>query len=120
MTGDDTLADLADAVAAYQAAQLDAAAAVESRRAAHRTHVDTIPLVGRVRVGAGDERTRKAHHLACQQVVSAELVVSRAAGAVVGAAVEHLACVAPGATPTGSGGAHGASGSNPATSGGDR
>lgn len=112
MTGDDTLTDLADAVAGYQAARLEVAAAVENRKAAHRTHVETIPLVGRVRVGLGDDRTRKAHHLACQQVVSAELVLSRAAGAVVAAAVEHVACVAPGATPTGSGGAHGASGSN--------
>lgn len=113
MTGDDTMADLAEVVAAYLAAEADLTVAEEARSAAHLAHVATIPMEGRLRVGAGDDRTRLAHHAACTRVVAAQLEVTRAERAVVSAAVEHVAVSAPTPAPTAPDAAHGASGSNP-------
>jgi len=107
------LEDLADAVDSFQAAELEVKAATENRAAAHRTHVDTIPVSGRVRVGTGDERTRKAHHAACQEVVRVQLVRDRTAGAVVDAAVALVAGLVPGATTTDPDAADSVSESNP-------
>lgn len=107
------LENLTEAVAAFHAAELEVKTATENRAAAHRTHVDTIPVSGRVRVGTGDERTRKAHHAACQEVVRVQLVRDRAAGAVVDAAVALAAGLVPGATTTDTDAADGVSGSNP-------
>lgn len=108
-----TFEDLAEAVSCWEAAELEVASAVENRVAAHRTHVDTIPLVGRLHVGSGSDRTRKAHHAACQEVVRVQIIRDRLARAVVVAAAAHVAESAPGATATGPGAAQSVSESNP-------
>lgn len=107
------LEDLGSAVEVYLAAQAELEAAEGHRSAAHRAHVATIPMVGRVRVGKGDDRTRKAHHEACSKVVTAQLQVTRAGVAVVAAAVALT--TDPAVSPTGNApdAAHGVSESNP-------
>lgn len=107
------LEDLAASVAAFHAAELEVQASTNNRADAHRAHVATIPLNGRVRLGAGDERTRKAHHAACSEVVRVQILRDRAAGAVVDAAVALAAGLAPGATTTDLDAADSVSGSNP-------
>lgn len=112
--GADTWSPLVLAVAEYQAAEVKVATAEEARGAAYRSHVATIPVVGRVRLGAGDDRTRRAHHAACQRVVSTQIVRDRLARAVVAAAVDHVARCVPWVTSPGSDAAHSVSGSDPA------
>lgn len=75
------------AAAAYRQA-LDALHRAEHARAvAHAAHLDTVPLLGRVRVGAGSDATRKAHYSACTTTAEAARAVEHARGLLVDAAL---------------------------------
>ncbi len=79
---------LADARAAYRQALAELEAAVADRAATHTAHLATVPLVGRLRLGNGSERTRKAHHAACEAVAATRAQLHTARDELVAAALE--------------------------------
>lgn len=76
------------AAANYRHARLALDEAEQNRAIAHATHVATMPLVGRLHLGNGSERTRKAHHAACDAAVTARRAFEQARDELVAAALE--------------------------------
>ena len=76
------------AAANYRHARLALDEAKQDRAITHAAHLATIPLLGRVRVGNGSDATRKAHHAACDAVVTARLEFEQARDELVAAALE--------------------------------
>lgn len=73
----------------YRDAASRLARAEHHRAATHAAHIDTIPILGRTRVGNGSERTRRAHHTACQAAATARTHLEHARDQLVAAALEH-------------------------------
>jgi len=83
--------DLSTAAVAYRTAQAALEQAEQARTAALDDHRATMALVGRVRLGNGDPRTRKAHHTACTAVAAAGQALDHARDELVAAALEATA-----------------------------
>ena len=79
---------LDEAADRYRHARLALDEAEQNRATAHAAHVATMPLVGRLRIGNGSERTRKAHHAACDAAVTARRAFEQARDELVAAALE--------------------------------
>jgi hypothetical protein len=77
------------AAANYRHARFALDEAEQNQAIAHAAHVATMPLVGRLRLGNGSERTRKAHHAACEAAVTARRACEQARDELVAAALEH-------------------------------
>ncbi len=80
---------LDDAADRYRAAETAHDEALAAQRDAHAAHLATMPIVGRLRLGNGSERTRKAHYAACEAVAATRAALHTARDELVAAALEH-------------------------------
>ena len=81
--------NLAQAAAHYRAALQAHTTAQQTRTQTHRTHLDTIPLIGRTRVGNGNPATRKAHHQAATVAAHTRRQLDNARAQLAAAALNH-------------------------------
>lgn len=114
MVADQQLLKLRAAGVDLMAARQEFSDAVQTQTAAHAAYKATMPLVGRVRLGHGDEKARSVHYVACERVARTRRRLNLVEADFVSASLAYLDAVeALDTTDPAPDAAHGVSDSDP-------